>query len=216
MTLYTLALFLHIVGAIGTFIGVSIWLFVAVALRRARQVEQIRTLTSLIQPSGVLTVGSILLLGVAGIYMAVTAWAEHATWIIVATIGFLLLAPIGVLLIDPRLRAVGKEATASPDGVLGPVLAARASDPLVGMGLCVYVGVLVGIIFLMTNKPTLAVSVLAMIGATLLGLAGGLLLWWAARASRAPQSVAASAKNDGSGGRAATTNDCPRFLPSDN
>src|SRR5215470_604691 len=32
MTLYTLALSLHIIGAIGLFIGVSVWLFVAAAL----------------------------------------------------------------------------------------------------------------------------------------------------------------------------------------
>ena len=61
MTLYTLALFTHIVGAIGTFIGVSVWLFAAVALRRAQSVGQVRALTSLIQPSGVVTIISILL-----------------------------------------------------------------------------------------------------------------------------------------------------------
>ena len=181
MSLYTLALFLHIVGAIGAFIGVSIWLFVAVALRRAQQVAQVRALSGLIKPSGVLAVGSILLLGVAGIYMALTAWGEHATWIIVATIGFLLLAPFGVFLIDPRLRALGKVAAASPDGVLPAALAARTRDPIVGVGLCIYVSVLLGIVFLMTNKPALEVSILAIVVATVLGLVAGLLLWLATR-----------------------------------
>jgi hypothetical protein len=187
MSLYTLALFLHIVGAIGTFIGVSIWLFVAVALRQAHQVAQVRTLSGLIQPSGVLAVGSILLLGVAGFYMAITVWGEQATWIIVATISFLLLAPIGVFLIDPRLRAVAKEAAVSPDGVLPPALAARTRDPLVGVSLCIYVSVLFGIVFLMTNKPTLEVSILVMVVATVLGLVAGLLLWWATHTGRVLQ-----------------------------
>jgi hypothetical protein len=181
MTTYTLMLFIHIVGVIGTFIGVGVYLFAALALRRAQQVGQVRALTSLIQPSGVLAVVSILLLGVAGFYMAITVWGEHATWIIVATISFILLAPFGVFLIDLRLRALAKAAAAAPDGPLPDAVAVRARDPLVGIGLSTYVGVLVGIVFLMTNKPPLAASIIAMIVATVLGLVSGSLLWWATR-----------------------------------
>lgn len=182
MSLYPLALFLHIVGAIGTFIGVSIWLFVAVALQRAQHVGQVRALSGLIQPSGVLAVGSILLLGVAGFYMAFTVWGEHATWIIVATISFVLLAPFGVFVIDPRLRAVSKAAAAAPDGPLPAPLAARTRDPLVGIGLSIYVCMLLGIVFLMTTKPPLVTtSIIVMVVATVLGLGSDALLWWAVR-----------------------------------
>jgi hypothetical protein len=182
MTTYTLALFVHIVGAIGTFIGVSVWLFAATALRRAQSVGQVRALTSLIQPSGVLTIVSILLLGVAGFYMAITVWGERATWIIVATISFLLLAPFGAVVIDRRLRALGKAASTALDGPLPPSLAARARDPLVGVGLSVYLGTLLGIVFLMATKPPLADSIIVIVTATALGLVAGLLLWRAAGA----------------------------------
>lgn len=177
MTTYTLALFAHIVGAIGAFIGVSVWLFAAVALRRAQSVGQVRALTGLIQPSGILTIISILLLGVAGFYMAITVWGERATWIIVATISFLLLAPFGAVVIDRRLRALAKAAATALDGPLPASLAAQAQDPLVGIGLSVYIAVLLGIVFLMTTKPTLLDSIIAIALATALGLASGLLLW---------------------------------------
>src|SRR5690348_828568 len=134
MSLYTIALFAHIIGAIGTFIGVSVWLFAAEALRRAQRVEQVRALTSLIRPSGVIAIVSILLLGIAGFYMALTAWGEQATWIIVATISFVLLAPFGAFVIDPRLRALARAAAAAPDGPLPSAMAARTRDPLVGVG----------------------------------------------------------------------------------
>jgi hypothetical protein len=182
MTTYTLALFVHIVGAIGVFIGVSVWLLAALALRRAQSVGQVRALTSLIQPSGVVTIISILLLGVAGFYMAITVWGERATWIIAATISFLLLAPFGAVVIDRRLRALAKAAATALDGPLPTSLAARAQDPLVGIGLSVYIAVLLGIVFLMTTKPTLFDSIIAIAIATALGLAVGLLLWWATRA----------------------------------
>jgi hypothetical protein len=182
MTTYTLALFVHIVGAIGVFIGVSVWLLAALALRRAQSVGQVRALTSLIQPSGVVTIISILLLGVAGFYMAITVWGERATWIIVATISFLLLAPFGAVVIDRRLRALAKAAATALDGPLPTSLATRVRDPLLGIGLSVYIAVLLGIVFLMTTKPTLFDSIIAMVLATALGLAAGLLLWWATRA----------------------------------
>jgi hypothetical protein len=181
MPIYTLMLFVHIVGAIGTFIGVGVWLFAALALRRTQTVGQVRALTSLIQPSGVLAIVSILLLGVAGFYMGITVWGERATWIVVATISFVLLAPFGVFVIDPRLRAVAKAAAAAPDGPLPGTLATRTRDQLAGIGLSVYLCVLLGIVFLMTTKPSTGVSILAMVVATLLGLISGVLLLLAAR-----------------------------------
>jgi Predicted integral membrane protein (DUF2269) len=180
-TLYTFALFVHIVGAIGAFIGVSVWLFAAMALRRAQSVGQVRALTSLIQPSGVLAVVSIVLLGVAGFYMAITVWGERATWIIVATVSFLLLAPFGGVVIDRRLRALAKAAAAAPDGPLPASLVARAQDPLVGIGLSVYLAALLGIVFLMTNKPPLDSSIATMLVAALLGLLSSAPLWRRAR-----------------------------------
>jgi hypothetical protein len=181
MSIYSLVLFAHIVGAIGTFVGVGVWLFAALALRRAQTVGQVRALTSLIQPSGVLAIMSILLLGVAGFYMGITVWGERATWIIVATISFVLLAPFGVFIIDPRLRAVAKAAADVPYGPLPDALAARARDPIVGIGLSLYICVLLGIVFLMTTKPSTGDSIRAMVVATVLGLASGSLLWWATR-----------------------------------
>jgi hypothetical protein len=191
MTLYTLALFTHIVGAIGTFIGVSVWLFAAMALRRARSVGQVRALSGLIQPSGALAIVSILLLGVAGFYMVITVWGERATWIIVATISFLLLAPFGAFVIDPRLRALARAAAAAPDGPLPTALAARTCDPLMGIGLYTYVGVLLGIVFLMTVKPMLVESIIAMVVATIVGLAAGLLSWRTMRVGQASPKAAA-------------------------
>lgn len=181
MTTYTLTLFLHLVGVIGAFIGVGIWLFVAAALRRARHVAQVRALAGLVRPSGTLAVASILILAAAGLYMALTVWSWHTEWIAVATASFLLLAPFGTLLLDPRLRAIAKLAGEVPDGPLPAALAARTRDPVLGTGLHIYIAVLLGIVFLMSNKPPLVTSLLVMGIAVLLGLISGVPLWWAAR-----------------------------------
>ena len=44
MSLYTVILFLHIVGAICYFLGIGLWLFILLGWRRTQRVEQVRSL----------------------------------------------------------------------------------------------------------------------------------------------------------------------------
>jgi len=78
MSLYSLALFLHVSGAIGTFVSLGIWLFGLAALRRARLVEQERALAWLIIIASPVMVLSVLLLALAGLEMALSRlWSLH-------------------------------------------------------------------------------------------------------------------------------------------
>lgn len=194
MNLYMLALFAHVVGVIGIFAGLGVWIFGIWALRQAERVELVRLLTTLIAASSKLVVGGILVLGIAGLYMAITVWGGQATWIIVATITFLLLIPVGLLIIDPRVRAITTAARDLPDGPLPNALAARTHDPLLAAGLNVYIAILLGIVFIMTNKPATNVAILAAVVALALGLLVSLPLW-GPRARRSPtHNSAASAR----------------------
>ncbi|HEY7832782.1 MAG TPA: DUF2269 family protein [Ktedonobacterales bacterium] len=181
MNLYTLALFVHVLGVIGIFAGLGVWLFGLAALGRMQHVEQVRAIAGVVTAAGYLVVGSLLPLGVGGFYMALTTWGLRATWIIVATVSFILLAPAGAVVIDPRVRAIGLQARAAPDGPLPAELAKRTHDPILGIGLHVYIAVLLGIVYLMTTKPALAPSIVAMVVAVAIGLASGVFLWWASR-----------------------------------
>jgi uncharacterized membrane protein len=104
MSLYTLALFLHVSGAIGTFISLGIWLFGLAALRRARLVEQVRALAWLIIIASPFMVGSVLLLGVGGFEMALSTWGLSTPWIAVSLVSVVLIGPIRALRLDPRMR----------------------------------------------------------------------------------------------------------------
>jgi len=183
MNFYTLALFAHVVGVIGIFTGLGVWIFGIWALRQAERVEPVRLLTTLIAASSRLVVGGILILGAAGLYMAITVWGSQATWIIVATITFLLLAPIGLLIIDPRVRAISRAASNLPDGPLSDALTACTRDPLLTAGLNLYVAALLGIVFIMINKPATTEAILSVVVAVALGLLVSLPLW-SARARR--------------------------------
>jgi hypothetical protein len=181
MSSYTFALFVHVSGVIGMFVGLGVWLFGVAVLRRAERVEQVRLVVGPILAAGNLVVGSILVLAAGGIYMAVTAWAEaRPAWILVATASFLLLAPVGAFVLDPRLRAIARLARATPDGLLADsdALAMRTRDPVLSAGLRMIVAVLLGIVFLMTTKPPLVWAIITVGAVLVLGLVSSSPAWW--------------------------------------
>ena len=176
MSIYTIVLFLHVSGAIGYFISTGTWLFGLSALRRARRVEQVRALTNLVGRSGPLFGISVLLILATGLYMALTAWGLRTGWIDVALISLILIAPLGTAFIEPRRRAIDRLAREAPDGPLPPALERSIHDPVLGTALQTVVVLLLGIVFLMTTKPSLTGSLIVMAVALALGLASGLLV----------------------------------------
>ena len=181
MNLYTLALFLHVSGAIGAFVCLGIWLFGLSALRRVRRVEQVRALAWLILLVDPLMVASVLLIGLAGFPMALSAWGLQTSWIIVAFASFVLMAPLGPFVLSARMRAIRKLAGEVSDGVLPDALFKRTHDPILPVTASTVLSMLLGIVFLMTTKPSLLTSMLVMGLALLPGLIASLLLLPAAR-----------------------------------
>ncbi len=181
MSIYTIVLFLHVSGAIGYFIAIGTWLFGLSTIRRAQRVEQVRALTNLVGRSGPLFGISVLLILATGLYLALTAWGLQTGWIGVALISLVLVAPLGTALIEPRRRTIDRLAREAPDGPLPQSLELRTHDPVLLTALQTIVALLLGIVFLMTTKPSLAGSLIVMVVALALGLASGVLVSRATR-----------------------------------
>jgi len=174
MSLYSLALFVHVSGAIGTFVSLGIWLFGLAALRHARRVEQVRALAWLVIVASPLMVLSVLLLGLAGFEMALSTWGLSTPWNSVSLVIVVLIGPIGAFVLDPRMRTLTASAQEASDGPLPDRLKTRTHDPTLAM-------LLLGIVFLMTTKPELVMAILVMGVALVLGLLVSLPIWFAAR-----------------------------------
>jgi hypothetical protein len=186
MNLYIIALFVHVVGVICVFVGIGTWLFGFAVLWRARSVAQVRDIARLMVWSGYVAVAGVFLVIAGGLYMALAVWGWRTGWIEVATVSFLLVGFAGTFIIDPRVRGLAARTRDLPDGPLSQPLATAAHDPMIGTGLQVYIAVLFGIVFLMTVKPSLANSVIAMVVAVALGVVSSLPLWRAIRAYTVP------------------------------
>ncbi len=186
MSLYTIALFLHVSGAIGACVSLGIWLFGLAALRRTRLVEQVRALAWLIIIASPLMVMSVLLLGVGGFEMALSTWGLSTPWVAVSLVSVVLIGPIGAFVLDPKMRLIAASARAIPDGTLPQTLFRRTHDPILEIAANTLTSLLLGIVFLMTTKPQLLPSLLVMGIAFLLGIFVSLLRWLVERDARYP------------------------------
>ncbi len=184
MNLYQLALFLHIVGVVCFFMPLGVYLFGLLALRRASQAQQVRTVCQAIFATDAVAVGGILLLAGAGLYMAITTWGLATGWVLVAIISFALIAPIGPLLVERSLHVIANLAAEAPNGPLSREIQQRIADPAMGAGLLLMIAWLLGIIYLMTTKPTLQGAILAMSVAAIVGILTGMPLWFARRRAK--------------------------------
>ena len=171
MSLSQVTLFLHVAGAIATFVGVGAWFFAVVALRRARRVEQIMILAPIYQMGGAFGLLGIVVVAVTGLDLALTVWSLRVGWIQVAIGAFALLSPVGPLVVAPRMERIIRAARMAAEGPVAPVLLARQRDPVLKLGLHLIIGDLVGIVFLMTAKPSFGGSMVAILAFIGLGLA---------------------------------------------
>lgn len=169
MDYYSLALFAHVVGALGFFVMLALEWVSLQHLQRAISAEQVneRLRTSAgLRISGIV---SMILLLVPGFYMTIAVWGEVA-WVSVSFSALVVSGLIGGILTAPRMSAIRKIA-AGEHGMISADLARLLRHPLLAISLQMRVGVGLGIVYLMTVKPALTGSLVAVGIGALLGLA---------------------------------------------
>lgn len=102
--------------------------------------------------------------------MARTTGVLRSGWVDVAIATFLFFGPVVPLVIDPRLHRIAKLADGVTDGPLSEALRASIHDHVMTAALRTLITVLVGLVFLMTNKPSLTGSVTVVMTALAAGL----------------------------------------------
>lgn len=171
MTLHGTALWLHIVAAI-LLVGGSAWSHVAVTrLRRSRTVDEARAHAATVHtfvraslPLAVTTLG-------AGAYLATVGSYWTSPWLVTSLVLFAAVGALSGSQVDPAITALMAVLEgAAPGPLSGEALAGAHARGLTVPA--VFGGIDLAIVFLMSNKPGLPVSVLAALG----GVAVGLLL----------------------------------------
>jgi hypothetical protein len=189
MSLYTLALFAHLIGVLSLFIGMGLQWAVIIGFRRARSVSQTRLWGGLLRPVAMLGPLSAALILLAGGYMMFTAWGIGTPWIVVSIGAMLLMAALGMGITVRKLRVVQRMAMdAGVSDVISSELRHRIYDPMLWISAHLASGIAVGIVFMMATKPSWLVSLAAVAIAIVLGAITGALT---ARPRRLSAAVAA-------------------------
>lgn len=175
ISLYSIALFLHIVGALGLFVGLGLeWVSLSY-LRRGATVEQAREWLSTVNAQRWLYPTSWLAILIPGFYMMAAAWGGVA-WITIALAAVVLLVVLWLALTGRRMATIG-QSVAVENGPISSTLRQRLSDPLLWASLRIRTAIALGIVFLMTVKPDLLGALLTIGLAGVLGLAFSLPAW---------------------------------------
>jgi hypothetical protein len=171
---YSIALFLHVVGALGFFVSLGLEWTSLRQLRRATSNEQIREWLRFSTGVGRVGMASMITIVASGFYMMATAWGGVA-WIIVALGTLILLALFAVALTGPRMADI-RQAVTEENGLVSPDLHHLLRHPRLWVSMQTRVALALGIVFLMTVKPDLIGALLTIGVTTILGLASSMLI----------------------------------------
>jgi hypothetical protein len=172
MNAYSIALFLHIVGALGFFVALGLEWTGLWHIGNAKSSELVWSWMRISKSTRKLGILSMLAILLTGFFMMATVWGPQA-WI-VTSLGALVLGVVLTLaLTGPRMMAVGK-ALAMGKGTLSPTFYNLAKNPILWISIQTRVGIGLAIVFLKIGKPGLSGSLLILGVAIVLGLVSAL------------------------------------------
>jgi hypothetical protein len=172
MSVYSISVFLHIVGALGIFAAIGLeWAGIS-NMRRATDATQVREWVRLLAAPRTVGGPAALLVLVSGIYMSATRWGPQG-WILVALGGMVVIAALGAALGGRRAAAIAR-ALPVEAGPLSTTLRERIADPALTISLWVRTALFFGIVLLMSVRPSWGGALAAMGIATVTGVVAAL------------------------------------------
>lgn len=182
MSWYAISLYLHIIGALGLFASLALEWAGLVNLRRSRTAGQLRSSVGLLGATRLVGGPAALTLLVTGIYLGATRWGNQG-WILLGFLGMLAMAILGAGLTGRRMRPILQQLPAD-DGPVPATLAQRVHDPMLPLSAWLRTALGLGVVFLMSVKPAIGGSALALGVAAALGLTVGMSPWGRGRRAR--------------------------------
>jgi hypothetical protein len=172
MSNYSIALFLHIAGALGFFVVLGLeWIGLS-QVRRAKLPDEARAILGMVKSADRLGFISMPTTIVTGIYMLLTVWG-WVPWIIVVLGALVLEIVLFVVLAKPRMATI-EQALAAETEFVSQTFHDLVNDPILWISIRTRVAIILGIVFLKIATPDLGGSLLTIGIAILLGLASAL------------------------------------------
>jgi len=172
MNAYSIAVFLHIVGAVGIFVALGLEWTGLWQIRSAMTPQQVGGWMRILKSVRKFGFASMLTTVITGIYMMVTVWGGEA-WIIVTVGSLVLMIALAQGVTAPRMMAIGR-ALATEKAPLSQTFYSLANHPLLWISIQTRVAIALGIIFLKIAKPDLGGSLITIGVAIVIGIVSAL------------------------------------------
>ena len=167
-------LFIHVTGAIGVFGALAIEGTVLLQIRAATDSAQLRAALNTFGLVPRVAMPSLLVTLISGMYLTATVWGWRSAWIDVAFLALFTTAVVGAAVTRPSIARLEKT-----------LLRGDTHDSMLWASFIMRTFMLIGIVFLMTVKPPLNASLIAM--GTAAGV--GVLSAWPRRARPSSDSM---------------------------
>lgn len=167
MSVHTLTVYLHVIGAFIMFGGLMIEIIGFDRLRKATTTSEVAGSLSFFRalPTTYPIAATTLL--VTGLYLTISEWGWHG-WIVVSLVMLTAIAAVGSTIGGKKYPAIGMATARTPGGVSDD-LRRLLDDRVLSVSLFTRSGVALGIVYLMVAKPPLVTSLIAI---AVMGLAG--------------------------------------------
>ena len=167
--MYSISLFLHIVGALAIFAGLAVEQAALFNLRRSTTTTQARDALSPMKALRFMGPSALLLL-VTGVYMMVARWSNQA-WAGLGIVGMVVIAIVGATGSGRRLKPLTQALLGeNSSGSLSAAVRDRIDDSALRTSAWVRLAVALGIVFDMSVKPAAGPAVIVLVVASVLGL----------------------------------------------
>lgn len=158
--LYLIALFLHVAGALMLAAAVAAEWVCVTSLRKTSTTETATQSLSAYAKASMTGEIALAVILIPGIYMAVVAW-RTAAWVAVGFVALIIIGAIGGSMSGKRIRAMKDDAAKL--GAMTPEFRKRTLDNSLILSIRLRTFIILGVVFMMTVKPTLAVSIIVLI-----------------------------------------------------
>jgi hypothetical protein len=174
MNASSIALFLHIVGALGFFVALGLEWTGLREIRGAALPEQVRAWMGILKNTTRLGIPSMLTLLITGVYMVMTdvGWVA---WILVVLGALVLAMALSMVFTRPRMAAIG-QALAREKSPVSPSFRSVANHPVLWISIQTRAAIALGIVFLKIAQPDLGGSLLVIGISIFLGVLSALPL----------------------------------------
>ncbi|MEO7000886.1 MAG: hypothetical protein ABI068_03705 [Ktedonobacterales bacterium] len=172
---YTIALFVHILGAIGLFVAVSLIVVAFIRMQQATTLTQLREWASVANVAGKSLIFVSLVILAPALYMVILAWGFATPWVMASLITFVVLAIMGATLNGRNIERIVALTQAPASDRIPDEVRSRLMAPQLWLPEGIRLMLLFGILYLMAVKPGLLSSTLILIGMLILGIVLGAL-----------------------------------------